>query len=103
MSLVPSSNLQGEYVRALRQAPRKEVSFATVTTGMRVYFSEGSRVVQEVGLFFGGMGPTTVKASKTCQAITGRSDLGVVVFLHYVLDPFPYLSPTCLGFCQAMG
>ncbi|XP_043965965.1 aldehyde oxidase 6 isoform X2 [Gambusia affinis] len=63
---------KGEYVRALRQAPRKEVSFATVTTGMRVCFSEGSRVVQEVSLYFGGMGPTTVNATNTCKAITGR-------------------------------
>uniref|UniRef100_A0A3B5MFH4 Xanthine dehydrogenase/oxidase n=1 Tax=Xiphophorus couchianus TaxID=32473 RepID=A0A3B5MFH4_9TELE len=63
---------KGEYVRALRQAPRKEVSFATVTTGMRVRFSEGSRVVREVSLYFGGMGPTTVNATKTCKAITGR-------------------------------
>ncbi|MEQ2171764.1 hypothetical protein GOODEAATRI_014075, partial [Goodea atripinnis] len=65
---------KGEFVRALRQAPRKEVSFATVTTGMRVYFSEGSRVVQEVSLYFGGMGPTTVSATKTCKAIMGRLD-----------------------------
>uniref|UniRef100_A0A3Q2PG74 Aldehyde oxidase 1 n=1 Tax=Fundulus heteroclitus TaxID=8078 RepID=A0A3Q2PG74_FUNHE len=63
---------KGEYVRALRQAPRKEVSFATVTAGMRVRFSEGSRTVQEVSLYFGGMGPTTVSAAKTCQAVTGR-------------------------------
>ncbi|KAM4538347.1 aldehyde oxidase 6 isoform 2-T2 [Fundulus diaphanus] len=63
---------KGEFVRALRQAPRKEVSFATVTAGMRVRFSEGSRTVQEVSLYFGGMGPTTVSAAKTCQAVTGR-------------------------------
>nr|XP_020447838.1 aldehyde oxidase [Monopterus albus] len=63
---------QGEFVRAYRQAPRKENSFATVTTGMRVFFSEGSRVVQDVSLYYGGMGPTTVSAAKTCAAITAR-------------------------------
>ncbi|XP_038153453.1 aldehyde oxidase 6 [Cyprinodon tularosa] len=63
---------KGEFIRALRQAPRKEVSFATVTTGMRVRFSEGSRVVEEVSLYFGGMGPTTVCATKTGKAIEGR-------------------------------
>ncbi|MEQ2200502.1 hypothetical protein XENOCAPTIV_030325 [Xenoophorus captivus] len=39
---------------------------------MRVYFSKGSRVVQEVSLYFGGMGPTTVSATRTCKAIMGR-------------------------------
>ncbi|KAM9328483.1 aldehyde oxidase 6 [Pholidichthys leucotaenia] len=63
---------KGELVRALRQALRKEASFATVTTGMRVYFSEGSRVVQDVSIYYGGMAPTTVSATKTCKAIIGR-------------------------------
>ncbi|KAM6893464.1 aldehyde oxidase 6 [Xenentodon cancila] len=63
---------KGEFVRALRQAPRKQASFATVTTGMRVYFSEGSRVVRDVSIYYGGMGPTTVCAQKTCGAIVGR-------------------------------
>ncbi|KAM9767058.1 aldehyde oxidase 1-like isoform 2-T2 [Menidia menidia] len=63
---------KGEFVGALRQAPRKEASFATVTTGMRVRFSEGSRVVEDVSIYFGGMGPTTIGAPKTCKAIQGR-------------------------------
>ncbi|XP_047432985.1 aldehyde oxidase 1-like isoform X1 [Mugil cephalus] len=63
---------KGEFVRALRQAARKEVSFPTVTSGMRVLFSEGSRAVQDVSLYFGGVGPTTVRASKTCAAIISR-------------------------------
>ncbi|XP_028281021.1 aldehyde oxidase 6 [Parambassis ranga] len=64
---------KGEFVRALRQAPRKESSFPTVTTGMRVFFSEGSRVVQDISLYYGGVAPSTVSASKTCAAIVGRS------------------------------
>uniref|UniRef100_A0A3P8S0Z1 Aldehyde oxidase 1 n=1 Tax=Amphiprion percula TaxID=161767 RepID=A0A3P8S0Z1_AMPPE len=63
---------KGEFVRAFRQAPRKEASFATVSTGMRVFFSEGSRVVQDVSLYYGGMGPTTVSAAKTCTAIVAK-------------------------------
>lgn len=64
--------LQGEVVRAFRHAPRKESSFATVTTGMRVFFSEGSRVVQDVSIYYGGMGATTVSAAKTCSVIKTR-------------------------------
>nr|AND62518.1 aldehyde oxidase 1 [Oryzias sinensis] len=63
---------KGEFVRALRQAPRKEVSFATVTTGMRVFFCEGSAAVQEVSIYFGGVAATTVSAAETCKAIAGR-------------------------------
>lgn len=63
---------KGEFVRVFRQAPRKETSFATVTTGMRVSFLEGSRVVQDVSIYYGGMGPTTVSAAKTCAAIATR-------------------------------
>uniref|UniRef100_A0A7N8XUF6 Aldehyde oxidase 6 n=1 Tax=Mastacembelus armatus TaxID=205130 RepID=A0A7N8XUF6_9TELE len=63
---------KGEIVRAFRQAPRKESSFATVTAGMRVVFSEGSRVVQDASIYYGGMGPTTVGAPKTCAAIITR-------------------------------
>ncbi|CAI5638408.1 unnamed protein product [Oreochromis niloticus] len=63
---------KGEFVQALRHAPRKEASFATVTAGMRVMFSESSRVVQDISIYYGGMGPTTVSAAKTCQAIIRR-------------------------------
>uniref|UniRef100_A0AAQ4RDC3 Aldehyde oxidase 6 n=1 Tax=Gasterosteus aculeatus aculeatus TaxID=481459 RepID=A0AAQ4RDC3_GASAC len=63
---------KGEFFGAFRQAPRKESSFSTVTTGMRVFFSEGSRVVQDVSIYYGGMGPTTVCATKTCAAIVSR-------------------------------
>ncbi|XP_060888829.1 aldehyde oxidase 6 isoform X2 [Labrus mixtus] len=63
---------KGEFVRVFRQAPRKEMSFATVTSGMRVFFSEGSRVVQDVSIYYGGMGATTLSASKTCAAIATR-------------------------------
>ncbi|XP_068165202.1 aldehyde oxidase 6 [Antennarius striatus] len=61
-----------EFVRAFRQAPRKDGSFPTVTTGMRVFFSKGSRVVQDISIYFGGMGPTTVSAAETCAAISSR-------------------------------
>lgn len=46
-----------------------------MTTGMRVLFSEGSRLVQDVSIYFGGMGPTTVSASRTCAAIALRSEV----------------------------
>lgn len=64
--------LQGELVRAFRQAPRKACAFATITTGMRVLFSEGFRVVEDVSIYFGGVGPKTAKAVQTCATIVAR-------------------------------
>lgn len=59
-------------MRAFRQAPRKENAQATITTGMRVVFKEGSTVVRDVQLYYGGVGPCTLRASRTCQALIGR-------------------------------
>ncbi|XP_067356858.1 aldehyde oxidase 6 isoform X3 [Channa argus] len=70
-AFIPFSR-KGEIVRAFRHASRKQSSFATVTTGMRVFFLEGSKLVQDVSLYYGGMGPTTVSATKTCAALIGR-------------------------------
>lgn len=69
---------QGELVRAFRHAPRKEGSFATVTTGMRALFAEGSNVVRDISIYYGGMGATIVSAAKTCSVFMMR----LVVFDH---------------------
>uniref|UniRef100_A0A3P8YGP2 Aldehyde oxidase 6 n=1 Tax=Esox lucius TaxID=8010 RepID=A0A3P8YGP2_ESOLU len=61
-----------EFMGALRQAPRKENALATVTSGIRVMFTEGSSVVKELSICYGGVGPCTVSASRTCAAIIGR-------------------------------
>lgn len=64
--------IKGELVSALRHAPRKETAFATVTCGMRVLFSEDSSVVRDISLYYGGVGPTTVNAARTCQALINK-------------------------------
>ncbi|XP_066514384.1 aldehyde oxidase 6 [Hoplias malabaricus] len=61
-----------EVVRAYRHAPRKENALATVNAGMRVLFVEGSNVVKEISVFYGGVGPCTFSADKTIQQIIGR-------------------------------
>uniref|UniRef100_A0A8B9RLJ1 Aldehyde oxidase 6 n=1 Tax=Astyanax mexicanus TaxID=7994 RepID=A0A8B9RLJ1_ASTMX len=64
---------KGEVVRAFRHAPRKENALATVNAGMRVWFEEGSNVVKEMSVYYGGVGPCTVSAEKTAQQVVGRS------------------------------
>ncbi|KAM9820262.1 aldehyde oxidase 6 [Neosynchiropus ocellatus] len=63
---------KGEFVRAFRQAPRKISAFATVNTGMRVCFADGSQLVKDLSIYYGGVGPVTVSAAKTCAAILNR-------------------------------
>ncbi|XP_023692582.2 aldehyde oxidase 6 isoform X1 [Paramormyrops kingsleyae] len=63
---------KGEFVRAFRQAPRKENALATVTAGMRVRFRPGTCMVEDLSIFYGGVGPCTVATTKTCQHIIGR-------------------------------
>ncbi|XP_055492323.1 LOW QUALITY PROTEIN: xanthine dehydrogenase/oxidase-like [Leucoraja erinacea] len=63
---------KGEYCSAYKQAQRREDDIAIVNGGMRVAFREGSSVVEEMGLSYGGMGPTTVSAEKTCRQLLGR-------------------------------
>ncbi|XP_036401086.1 aldehyde oxidase 6 [Megalops cyprinoides] len=63
---------RGEFVRAFRQAPRKENALATVTSGIRAKFIVGTSKVEDLSIYFGGLGPCTVGATKTCQELIGR-------------------------------
>nr|XP_020667413.1 aldehyde oxidase [Pogona vitticeps] len=69
---IPHSG-EGEFVSAFRQAQRRENALPIVNAGMRVLFEEGSDIVRNLSIFYGGIGPTTLAAEKTCQAVIGRS------------------------------
>ncbi|XP_072526962.1 aldehyde oxidase 5 [Salminus brasiliensis] len=61
-----------EFVSAFRQAQRREFAFSIVNAGMRVLFRDGSAVVESLDLYYGGVGPSLVKARTTCKELTGR-------------------------------
>ncbi|XP_062863680.1 xanthine dehydrogenase/oxidase isoform X2 [Trichomycterus rosablanca] len=63
---------KGQFFSAFKQSPRKEDDIATVTCAMNVLFEEGSNVVQDIRLSYGGMAPTTVLATTTCKQLIGR-------------------------------
>ncbi|TSO67446.1 Xanthine dehydrogenase/oxidase [Bagarius yarrelli] len=63
---------KGQYCSAFKQSLRKEDDIAIVTCGMNVLFKEGSDIVQDIRLSYGGMAPTTVLATTTCKQIIGR-------------------------------
>ncbi|XP_022080344.1 xanthine dehydrogenase/oxidase-like [Acanthaster planci] len=62
-----------EYFYGYKQAQRREDDIAIVNAGMRVVFKPGTDKVQDCTLAYGGMAPTTVLATKTMNAIKGRS------------------------------
>ncbi|KAF4083783.1 hypothetical protein AMELA_G00121330 [Ameiurus melas] len=63
---------KGQYYSAFKQSLRKEDDIAIVTCGMNVLFKEGSNIVQDIRISYGGMAPTTVLAPTTCNRLIGR-------------------------------
>ncbi|KAJ3218506.1 hypothetical protein HDU67_005308 [Dinochytrium kinnereticum] len=64
-----------EYVKAFKQAKRKDDDIAIVNAGMRVLVEkcdDGSWIVQEASLSYGGMGPTTLKAKDASKLLVGK-------------------------------
>ncbi|XP_029462074.1 aldehyde oxidase-like isoform X2 [Rhinatrema bivittatum] len=60
-----------EYVYAFRQAQRRTNALPIVNSGMRVLFKEGTDIIQDISISFGGVGPTTLCMKKTCQGLKG--------------------------------
>ncbi|CAJ0965298.1 unnamed protein product [Ranitomeya imitator] len=68
--LIPYSPKE-QFISAFRQAQREENAFAIVNAGMQVQFKNGTDVIKQIAIYYGGIGPTTVPAKNTCQALTG--------------------------------
>ncbi|XP_045150821.1 aldehyde oxidase 3-like isoform X2 [Echinops telfairi] len=60
------------FVSAFRQAPRQQNALATVNAGMRVLFKDGTHTIADLSIFYGGVGPTTRSATKSCRQLIGR-------------------------------
>ncbi|KAM9248183.1 aldehyde oxidase 3-like [Dugong dugon] len=59
-------------VSAFRQAPHQQNALATVKAGKRVLSKDGTDTVVDLSILYGGVGPTTVSANKSCQQLIGR-------------------------------
>uniref|UniRef100_A0A8C1K0M3 Aldehyde oxidase 5 n=1 Tax=Cyprinus carpio TaxID=7962 RepID=A0A8C1K0M3_CYPCA len=87
-----------EFVSAFRQAQRREFSFSIVNSGMRVTFRHDSNVVENLDIFYGGVGPTLVKARHTCKELMGRKwDEKLLVVGTQLLEEEIYVPPTAPG------
>ena len=63
---------QGEFVRAYKQAKRKDDDIAIVNAAIQLRLSK-SNVVEDISMAYGGMGPTTVQAKKTMEYLRGKT------------------------------
>ena len=69
---IPVSSDTGEYMRAYKQAKRKDDDIAIVNAALRVSLSE-SHVVTSANLVYGGMAPTTISALKAEEYLVGKT------------------------------
>ena len=68
---VPAFGEKGEYMRAYKQAKRKDDDIAIVNSALRAKL-DSSNVVENCSLVYGGMAPTTVSAKNAVSYLTGK-------------------------------
>ncbi|KAI9843062.1 MAG: hypothetical protein M1838_002879 [Thelocarpon superellum] len=69
---IPTARDHGEYLRAYKQAKRKDDDIAIVNAAMRVALTD-AHIVEEVDLVYGGMAPTTVAAKQATEYLIGKN------------------------------
>ncbi|KAJ2450021.1 hypothetical protein GGI03_007018, partial [Coemansia sp. RSA 2337] len=70
VSVTVPFNVEGEVIRAFKQAKRKDDDIAIVTCGLKVRVDEDQRVV-DAAFAYGGVAPTTVLAHAAAKAAVG--------------------------------
>jgi xanthine dehydrogenase/oxidase len=68
---IPLCN-QNEFVRAYKQAKRKDDDIAIVNAGIKLRLSPQNQI-ESISMAYGGMGPTTVQARKTMDYLIGKN------------------------------
>ncbi|KAL8738634.1 MAG: hypothetical protein Q9181_000580 [Wetmoreana brouardii] len=68
---IPIAREKGEYLRAYKQAKRKDDDIAIVNAALRVALDESQRV-ENVNLVYGGMAPTTISAKEATKYLKGK-------------------------------
>lgn len=69
---VPLSRGSGEYIRAYKQAKRKDDDIAIVNAALRVILDKRN-AVESVSLIYGGMAPTTIAAKEAQKYLKGKT------------------------------
>ncbi|KAF2808942.1 xanthine dehydrogenase [Mytilinidion resinicola] len=68
---IPAAKEKGEYMRAYKQAKRKDDDIAIVNAALRVHLND-AYVVENVSLVYGGMAPITIAAKKAGEFLDGK-------------------------------
>lgn len=68
---IPITKEKGEYMRAYKQAKRKDDDIAIVNAALRISLNTGD-IVDSVDLVYGGMAPTTVAAKKAMEFLRDK-------------------------------
>ncbi|KAG4068524.1 hypothetical protein HA402_004865 [Bradysia odoriphaga] len=69
---IPKSSVN-QHIRAYKQAKRRDDDIAIVNGAFKVSFADGTNILDDIHLAFGGMGPTTILAHKTSTAVIGKT------------------------------
>ena len=69
---IPVAREKGEYLRAYKQAKRKDDDIAIVNAALRISLSENN-VVESVDLVYGGMAATTIAAREAVSYLKGKT------------------------------
>ena len=69
---VPVAKEAGEYIRAYKQAKRKDDDIAIVNAALRVSLNDAG-LVDSINLAYGGMAPTTVQAKEAMEYLVGKA------------------------------
>lgn len=69
---IPIAREKKDWIRAYKQAKRKDDDIAIVNAALRVSLSD-SNLVNHVELIYGGLGPTTVSAKEATAYLKGKN------------------------------
>jgi xanthine dehydrogenase/oxidase len=69
---IPVAKEKGEFMRAFKQAKRKDDDIAIVNAALRVKLSDDN-IVESCNLVYGGMAPTTINAKKATEFLLGKN------------------------------
>ncbi|XP_034827356.1 xanthine dehydrogenase [Maniola hyperantus] len=87
-----------QYVKAYKQAKRRDDDISIVTAAVNVEFESDTNVINSITIAFGGMAPVTKIATKTSQLLKGLkwNEQMLDKAFTYMLDELP-LNPSVPG------
>ncbi|KAH0621634.1 hypothetical protein JD844_023158 [Phrynosoma platyrhinos] len=64
---------ENEFVSAFRQADRRKNALSVTNSAMKVLFQPDTDIIEDLAVFYGGIGNTTVSARTSCLKLIGRN------------------------------